>query len=148
MEIAPIIIDTNSYAAFKDGNPEAIEIIRRVPSIGINPVEMGELLSGFALGNREEKNREELELFLSSRKVKFFDIDKKTSEYYSAFFKELRKKGKPIPTNDLWIAATAKQHGLSVFSYDTHFEYIADLKTISKLEDIAQSKERADYSKE
>jgi tRNA(fMet)-specific endonuclease VapC len=144
MEIGPIIIDTNSYAAFKDGKPEAVEIIKRVPSIGINPVIMGELLSGFALGNREEKNKEELELFLSSKKVKFFDIDRKTSEYYSAIYRDLRKKGKPIPTNDLWIAATAQQYGLSVFSYDTHFEYVSDLRTISKPEDLTQSNEISD----
>jgi len=146
MEIGPIIIDTNSYAAFKDGKPEAVEIIKRVPSIGINPVIMGELLSGFALGNREEKNKEELELFLSSKKVKFFDIDRKTSEYYSAIYKDLRKKGKPIPTNDLWIAATAQQYGLSVFSYDTHFEYVANLRTISKPEDLCHSKEISDHA--
>jgi predicted nucleic acid-binding protein len=48
-------------------------------------------------------------------------VDEKTAEYYAHTYLSLRRKGKPIPTNDLWIAATALQHGLAVFTYDKHF---------------------------
>jgi predicted nucleic acid-binding protein len=136
MEIKPVIVDTSSYSAFKRGEPDAVEIVRHIPGIIINPVVVGELLSGFALGSKEEKNKKELELFLNSDRVKFVTIDRNTSEHYTKIYKELRSKGKPIPTNDLWIAATAMQYGGAVFTYDSHFEQISNLKVISKFEDL------------
>lgn len=136
MEIKYITIDTNSYRAFKKADTDAVEIIRRVPNIIISPVVIGELLGGFVLGNREEINRNELEFFLSSPRIKFASIDRNTSEYYAKIYKELRGKGKPIPINDLWIAATAMQYGGAIFTYDGHFEHINDLIVISSVDDL------------
>jgi predicted nucleic acid-binding protein len=136
MEIKSIVIDANSYSAFKRGDFDAVEIIRHVPNIIMSPVVMGELLSGFAFGSKEEKNRKELELFLSSERVKLVAIDRNTSEQYTKIYKELRLKGKPIPTNDLWIAATAVQYGNAVFTYDDHFKHISTLKVISTFDDL------------
>lgn len=131
-----ITIDTNCYRAFKIGDTDSVEIIRRVPNIIISPVVIGELLGGFAAGNREEKNRNELEFFLSSHRIKFASIDRITAEYYAKIYKELRSKGKPIPTNDLWIAATAMQHGGAIFTHDSHFEHITGLVVISSFADL------------
>jgi tRNA(fMet)-specific endonuclease VapC len=136
MEIKSAVIDVNSYTAFKLGTPSAIEMIDHIPILIINSVIMGELLSGFAFGSKEEKNKEELELFLKSERVRFAVIDRNTSGYYSTIYKELRLKGKPIPTNDLWIAATAIQFGAALFTYDKHFEFIPGLQVISKLDDL------------
>jgi predicted nucleic acid-binding protein len=88
------------------------------------------------VGSREEKNRNELEFFLSSHRIKFASIDRNTSEYYAKIYKELRLKGKPIPINDLWIAATAMQYGGAIFTYDSHFEHINDLIVISSFDDL------------
>ena len=136
MEVKSIIVDTNRYVSFKRGDSDAIEIVRAVPTIVITPVIIGELLSGFALGNREERNKRELELFLSSERVKLFNINKETGGYYSKIYRDLKSKGKPIPTNDIWIAATAMQYSLSIFTFDKHFNYISDLKVISQFEDL------------
>ena len=136
MEIKNITIDTNSYRAFKKGDTDAVEIIRRVPNIIISPIVIGELLGGFAVGTREEKNRNELEFFLSSHRIKYASIDRNTSEYYAKIYKELRLKGKPIPINDLWIAATTLQYGGVIFTYDRHFEQITDLIVISSIDDL------------
>jgi len=136
MEIKYITIDTNSYRAFKKADKDAVEIIRRVPNIIISPVVIGELLGGFAVGTREEKNRNELEFFLSSPRIKFASIDRNTSAFYAKIYKELRGKGKPIPSNDLWIAATAMQYGGAIFTYDGHFEHITDLIVISSVDDL------------
>ena len=57
MAINPVILDTNSYSAFKKGQIDAVEIIRRVPAIIINPITLGELLGGFALGTKNEDNK-------------------------------------------------------------------------------------------
>jgi tRNA(fMet)-specific endonuclease VapC len=124
-----ILIDTNAYAAFKNGKKEAIQIFRMVEQIGICTVVMGELLAGFIIGSREEKNRKELSDFLCSPRVVFLLADNETSEYYARLFHQLRRKGQPIPTNDLWIAATALQHGYTVFTYDKHFSNIENLIT-------------------
>ena len=61
----PILIDTNAYVAFKRGQPEALEVLRHAPSIGVNTVVLGELFAGFAVGARTEKNRKELAQFLA-----------------------------------------------------------------------------------
>jgi len=136
MEIKAVVIDVNAYTAFKLGKPGAIEIIKRIPLIVINPVILGELLCGFVIGTKEAQNKEELGLFLKSKRVRIVGIDRNTSICYSQLYKELKEKGKPIPTNDLWIAATAIQHKCGLFTYDKHFEYISNLKIIANLGDL------------
>lgn len=128
MAIISILLDTNSYTAFKRNQTEAVEIIRNADIIGINTVIIGELLGGFALGNKEKINRHELNQFLNSPRVIIFNIDQKTAEYYALIYHQLRKKGRPIPTNDIWIAATALEHDLILFSYDSDFQHIENLK--------------------
>ena len=133
MAINSVLIDTNAYANFKKGNSEAIEIIKNVQNIIFCPIVLGELFSGFKIGSKESQNRKELEEFLELEKVICVYLDKNTSIEYSDIFKELKMQGKPIPTNDLWIAALAMQHNLPVFTYDKHFTLINGLKIITKL---------------
>ena len=121
MAIRSIALDTNAYAAFKRGVPEAAEIIRHVPLVGISSIVLGELLAGFAAGTRETENRRELEQFLGSDRVRLFAVGQITAGYYATVYQGLRRKGRPIPTNDMWLAATALEHNLAVFSYDDHF---------------------------
>ena len=115
MAIKSILLDTNAYTAFKRNQTETVTIIGNVDIIAINSIILGELLGGFALGNKPEVNRYELDNFMESPRIKIFTIDEKTSEYYALIYSQLRKKGKPIPTNDIWIAATAIQHDLILF---------------------------------
>ena len=88
---------------------------------------------GLKLVQKNLKTRKELEEFLELEKVICVYLDKNTSIEYSDIFKELKMQGKPIPTNDLWIAALAIQHNLPVFTYDKHFTLINGLKIITKL---------------
>lgn len=88
---------------------------------------IGELLAGFAVGSREEKNRGQLRQFLASVRVAIGAVDEDTAVYYAKVYRTLRTKGRPIPTNDMWIAATALQHGCALFSYDGHFQAIEGL---------------------
>ncbi len=82
---------------------------------------MGELLSGFKGGTKESINRKELEQFLDSPRVNLLPLDEETAEFYARIYWDVKKKGKPIPTNDLWVAASAMRHGLALFTYDEHF---------------------------
>ena len=122
-----ILIDTNIYSHAMRGNNEVISFLQQVTEIGISSVSIGELLSGFKAGNKEQINRQELNIFLDSPRVTLYYVDEITAEFYSATLNQLKKQGTPIPTNDIWIAATALQQGLPVYTFDKHFEHIAGL---------------------
>jgi predicted nucleic acid-binding protein len=122
-----IIIDTNFYAAFKRNETEAVNLLKRVEYIGVNSVILGELLAGFRCGNRERENLIELDRFLDSARVGTISLDDETSEFYVQVFSELRQKSRPIPSNDLWLAASALQHGLALATYDDHFRHISSI---------------------
>jgi tRNA(fMet)-specific endonuclease VapC len=122
-----ILIDTNIYTRALRGEQETISVLQQVQEIGICSISIGELLSGFKAGTREKKNREELAEFLDAPRVKIFGIDEDTAEFYATILDELRKKGKPVPTNDVWIASVAFQHGFPLFTKDRHFEQISGL---------------------
>jgi tRNA(fMet)-specific endonuclease VapC len=131
-----LLLDTNAYSAFKQGQPEAVEVLQHAPNISFDSIVIGELLSGFASGTREAKNRQELEEFCSSRRVQRFLVDDDTAEHYARISSKLRRRGRPVPTNDMWIAASAFQHDLAVFTYDPHFQYIDGLAIGRRLEDF------------
>jgi len=122
-----ILMDTNAYAAFKRNATDAVNTLRTVEYIGVNIIVLGELLSGFKAGNKELKNRQELEQFLDSPRVNLIQLDEETAEFYAKVHWDLKRKGKPIPTNDLWVASSAMRHGLTLFTYDEHFDNIDGL---------------------
>ena len=122
-----ILLDTNIYAAFKQYREDVIEILQLVDYIGINSIVFGELLAGFKGGNREAQNRKELDEFLDSPRVDQIAINDETAEYYAKIFCDLKSRGLPIPTNDLWIASSAMQHGLALYTLDVHFQKINGL---------------------
>ena len=122
-----ILIDTNIYSYALKGDQAVIQILQKAEEIGISSISIGELISGFKGGRREKKNREELDLFLDSPRVQLFYIDEATADYYAEIINNLRKTGKPIPTNDIWIAACAFQNGLKFHSKDAHFKSVNGL---------------------
>jgi len=124
------LIDTNIYSYALKGDDEVVEILKKVEQIGISVISIGELLSGFKGGGREQKNREELENFLDSPRVVVYPLDEDTSEFYAEIINNLREIGKPVPTNDIWIAAVAFQNGLKLFTKDNHFKAIAGLSLV------------------
>jgi len=129
--VKEILVDTNAYTAFKKNVPEAVNLIRHCSLISMNSIIIGELLGGFACGNKVEFNQQELQQFLQSSRVKVFPITEETSKYYALIYSSLRKKGKPIPTNDIWIAATALEYNLQLFTYDSDFQFIDNLIIIT-----------------
>ena len=122
-----IAIDTNIYTSFKCNDPSVVEAFRDCDFIGVDIAVVAELFSGFSLGSKERRNRQELETFLNTPRVELLLHDLETAEYYALIVKRLKAKGKPIPTNDIWIAANAMKHGLALYSFDNHFEEIEGL---------------------
>ncbi|MCF8112022.1 MAG: type II toxin-antitoxin system VapC family toxin [Desulfobacteraceae bacterium] len=127
-----VMIDTNVYSLALKGDPAVADYLRKVDRIGINAICIGELLSGFKGGGREDKNREELESFLDSPRVKVHMIDTETADFYASVLNKLKSAGTPIPTNDIWIAASAFQHGYRLFSRDRHFEAVQGLILVAR----------------
>jgi len=119
-----LLIDTNIYSYALNGNADVIKVLQRARKIAICAISIGELLSGFKAGSKEKKNRAELEEFLDSPRLQLLIIDEDTAEFYAEIQNGLKKKGRPIPTNDIWISATALQHGLKLYTNDQHFKYV------------------------
>ena len=109
------------------GDADIIKTLQQVAHIGISAISIGELLSGFKAGNKEKANRQELNQFLDSPRVNLYGIDEGTAEYYCLILDQLKNNGTPIPTNDIWIAAVAFQHGMPVYTKDQHFNKIKGL---------------------
>ena len=57
------------------------------------------------------------------------DIGAATAVHYAAIRQELRDAGSPIPTNDVWIAALAREHRLAVLTRDRQFSAVAGIRT-------------------
>jgi predicted nucleic acid-binding protein len=126
----PIALDTNAYAGFKRGDAACVEVMRHADQLLLSSTVMGELLAGFACGTQEARNREELSRFLASPRVSVCTNGLATADSYALIYRDLRRQGRPIPTNDVWIAACCLEHGALLFSFDQHFEQIAGLRVI------------------
>ncbi len=127
MEKHKVMLDTSAYSAFLRGNGEIKRALQEADEIYLNAIVLGELYSGFAQGSREKKNREILRDFLSSPRIQIAGLDEETAERYAAIITYLRSKGTPIPTNDLWIAATAMQYGLKLLTTDGHYRSVPQI---------------------
>ena len=131
----PLCLDTNTYSAYRKGNAEMLSIIRGASHVWIPAVVLGELRFGFVNGNRNVTNELMLEQFLESPNVSVATIGASTSREYALMSYQLRLVGMPIPTNDLWIAAAAKEHDCPLLTLDVHFKRIEGLRVVSGEQD-------------
>ena len=122
-----ILLDTSAYVGFKRKIEEVVNIIASAELILFSPIIMGELMFGFRNGNRFKENMVDLNNFLEHEVVEFIQIGKITSDRYSRIALHLKRQGTPIPSNDIWIAAQAMEHGAELITLDRHFENITGL---------------------
>ena len=134
------LIDTNIYSHSMRAEPAVVSLLRRASRIAISSISIGELLSGFKGGTQERKNREELAEFLDTPRVSIYGVSENTAEFYAEILDGLRSAGTPIPTNDIWIAAQAMEHGLRLVSMDRHFASVAGLLLLSPEASVPQGK--------
>lgn len=88
---------------------------------------LGELEGGFELGRRARENRVVLADFLAEPFVSLLPITRDVARHYGRLFARLRRAGTPIPSNDIWIAATTIDCGGSLLTFDRHFDAIESL---------------------
>jgi len=123
-----MIVDTNALSAAADGDPGVVAILARAGQMAIPVIVLGEYRYGIA----QSRNRANYEGWLTGLLQDCFvlDITEPTTQYYAEITLELKRKGKPIPTNDLWIAALCRQHSLPLLSRDQHFDLVTGSKRI------------------
>jgi tRNA(fMet)-specific endonuclease VapC len=130
--VGPLHLDTNAYVAFKLGREDAHFILCHAPIVVLSAIVLGELKAGFQLGARAQENERELGEFLASPRVRIVSIGAEAAACYAAIYRQLRRAGRAIPTNDLWIAAAvAADRDAILYSYDAHFHNIKGLRVIA-----------------
>jgi predicted nucleic acid-binding protein len=124
VEVTRFQLDTSACAAFFRNHAEAVSVVQEASELALCPVVLGELRSGFLKGERASENERLLQQFLASPRCSVPPIDEETSHRYAAIHAYLRRQGSPVSPNDLWIAASAAQHGLTVVTLNGDFDRI------------------------
>jgi len=117
-------LDTSAYSRFRGGDRRVAEILDRAEWVGVPAVTLGELRTGFLMGSHRARNEAELAEFLRNPVVEEVPVDGEVSRHYAEIVVELRRAGTPLPTNDIWIAASAARVGALVLTFDGHFSKI------------------------
>ena len=122
-----IMIDTNAYTALMMGSTRIADILAGSEAILLSAVVVGELYDGFRGGSRSLENNEILRRFREKPRTVCVPVTDTTAEWFAEIKQMLRKKGRPIPINDVWIAASCMEHGARLLSLDAHFSEIEGL---------------------
>ncbi len=123
-----MILDTNALSAAADREPAALEVVASAERLAVPVIVLGEYRLGIAQSRRRTNYENWLREWIAA--VTVLDIDEETTHHYAAIGLELRRMGKPIPANDLWIAALCRQHALPLVSRDRHFDLVAGVQRI------------------
>ncbi len=116
-----LLLDTSGYLHLQKGHPGAVAAIRKADRIVLSPVVLGELLDAFRKSRERRRHEGFLSSFLAAPRVEVAVVDAATAEFYAAIKASLRTSGTPVPLADVWIAASAMEHGLKVLSSDADF---------------------------
>jgi predicted nucleic acid-binding protein len=124
-----MLLDTNAISALAAGDESLIKAIERAPRLCVTIISLGEYVYGLAQSKHQSELAEWLEAFL--QRAELIYIGKETLPHYAEVRRQLKKDGTPIPANDCWIAAVAKEHRLDIVSRDKHFDFVKGLRRIS-----------------
>jgi predicted nucleic acid-binding protein len=125
-----LLLDTNRYTDLARGEPAVVARCEAAERLLLPIIVLGELRTGFAGGSRGKENEREFERFLARPNAEILLLDDATATFYAQVFHSLRRQGRPIPTNDMWIAAQALQHGLALDTRDVHFQHVPGLTLV------------------
>ncbi|MGB0680018.1 MAG: type II toxin-antitoxin system VapC family toxin [Polyangiales bacterium] len=128
MALIRVALDTNAYTDLGRDNTALRQYLEQADNIFLPFVVVAELRAGFSLGQRGQHNEARLRRFLAKDGVRILFADTNTTSTYASLYRQLRLQGTPVPTNDLWIAALAEQHALTLVSRDAHFNKLAQLR--------------------
>lgn len=123
-----MILDTNALSAAADDHPTIVAALSEAEELALPVVVLGEYRYGISQSRHQARYKRWLDELIADCTV--LDINEGTTHHYAAIHLELRKAGRPIPTNDLWIAALCRQHSLSILSRDRHFDLVSGIRRI------------------
>jgi len=124
-----VILDTNALSAWSEGLAAVKTFFRSADRIVVPSVVLGEYYSGIRQSRYRSRYEEWLRQYLPLTEIAA--VTSATAHEYADICLELKRLGKPIPTNDAWIAALAREHSLPVLSNDTHFDIIDGVRRIA-----------------
>ncbi len=124
-----MILDTNGLSAMADGDPKLEQILTKASELAIPVIVLGEYRYGIA----QSRNRVRYEKWLKEvvADCRVLRVDEGTASEYAIIRGELKRRGRPIPGNDIWIAALARQHAMPVLSRDEHFDFVPKVERIA-----------------
>src|SRR4051812_771640 len=122
-----LALDTNRFTDFWNGVPEVVHHVEDAEEVYLPFIVLGELRCGFLWGSHQAKGERALRIFLGKPPVRILWPDDATTQHYAAVYMQLRKQGTPIPVNDMWIAALAWQHNVTLYARDKHFDHLPQL---------------------
>ena len=122
-----VALDTNRYSDLFNGVAETRELVEEAELVVLPFIVVAELRAGFAGGRRRAEGESTLRRFLLKERVEVLYADDQTTHHYANLHRQLRTQGKPIPTNDIWIAAIVLQHDLVLHARDKHFDALPQL---------------------
>ena len=125
-----MVLDTNRYTDLVRGDGFIVSVASTADEIWLPFVVLGELRAGFAAGSHEARNEAVLRRFLLKPGVGILYAGEQTTHHYASVYRQLRKQGTPIPTNDMWIAALVLEHSLVLCARDAHFDALAQITRI------------------
>lgn len=124
-----VLLDTNILIALLAEEPAVVHYVRETEAVYVPAIALGELFYGARKSGRAAANVERVARLAAASAV--LACDAVTAASYGEIKAALRAKGTPIPENDLWIAALARQHSLTVASRDEHFDVVPDLVRVA-----------------
>jgi predicted nucleic acid-binding protein len=122
-----LVLDTSAYSRFRAGDTRVRDLIAEAETVFVPATVLGELHGGFEMGSRPLENRVALSEFLSESFVQTIGVSESVARHYGRVYAGLRRAGTPIPTNDIWIAACALDHGACLLTFDHDFDAVAGL---------------------
>ena len=125
-----ILIDSNRFIDFCAGDEEVVETFEQAAVLVIPFIVLAEIRAGAQLAKRGENQLRALSELLNQPGVRTVHSTDGTAHHYASIFAQLRRKGTPIPTNDIWIAALALEHNLILYSRDAHFDKIPSVPRV------------------
>jgi predicted nucleic acid-binding protein len=123
-----MLLDTNALSALAARNEELIKTLESAPRLAVTIISVGEYVYGLTKSRHRNVLADWLEAFLS--RAELLHIGRRTLPHYAEVRRQLKKDGTPIPANDCWIAALAKEHRLPIVSRDKHFDAVKGLRRI------------------
>jgi len=123
-----LVLDTNIVIDFFKNEEQVISMLKNYNTYYLPVTVCGELLFGAINSEKKQQNLKQTRQFFKTCKILNNTMD--VANAYSEIRFELRKKGKPIPENDIWIAAACLISDLPLYTKDGHFGYINKLKLV------------------